>query len=334
MSLPDVMALVLGLSLTAYAIFAGADFGAGILDLASGKGALQRAAIARTIGPLWEANHVWLIFSITILFSAFPTAFAALGTALLAPLTLALFAIVLRGVAFAVRSDPGGSTRSELRLGRAFGAASVAAPFMFGASAGALAQVSSSAQGTASEVPSVHWTGLFAGVAGMLAVALCAHLAASLMTIRLERAGQSALAERFRRRGLQTGASVLALSLVGLLAAAWKAPALSHRLTTTALPALAAGLLATVVSLYALARRRYLLARGATAIAAGAVVWGWIIAQAPRLIGTHVTIHNAAATPAALTAVAIAGGVVLLAVLPAIYLLFGLFARPSPEVIE
>src|ERR1700726_1519399 len=125
MSLPDVMALVLGLSLTAYAIFAGADFGAGILDLASGKGALQRAALARTIGPLWEANHVWLIFTITILFSAFPTGFAALGTALLAPFTLALMAIVVRGVALSVRTSAAPPARVERLLGRAFGAASV-----------------------------------------------------------------------------------------------------------------------------------------------------------------------------------------------------------------
>ena len=90
MSLPAVIAIGLGFALTAYAILAGADFGAGILDLTSGPSLEQRTALARTIGPLWEANHVWLIFSITILFSAFPTGFAALGTVLLAPFTLAV----------------------------------------------------------------------------------------------------------------------------------------------------------------------------------------------------------------------------------------------------
>ena len=178
-------------ALTAYAIFAGADFGAGILDLISGHSLEQRTALAATIGPLWEANHVWLIFSITILFSAFPTAFAALGTVLLAPFTVALLAIVVRGVAFGLRAEaPGRQSRSARLLGRAFGAGSVVAPLLFGASAAALAQVSSSAHGAAT-VSSIPWTGLFAGIVGLLAVALCAHLAATFVTNRLERASQA-----------------------------------------------------------------------------------------------------------------------------------------------
>jgi cytochrome d ubiquinol oxidase subunit II len=332
MDLPDLIAIGLGLCLTAYAVFAGADFGAGILDLTFGKSPQQRTAIASTIGPLWEANHVWLIFSITILFSAFPIAFAALGTALLGPFTLALLAIVARGVAFGLRAEPGGQARSERLLGRAFGAGSVAAPLLFGASAAALAQETSSAHRSAGAL-ALPWTGVFAGTTGLLAVALCAHLAASFMAMRLERAGQPGSAEHFRRRGLQTGASVLALSLLALILAAWKAPALWHRLSTAALPMVGIGLLATLISLYALARRRYRLARDATMLAAAAIMWGWIIAQSPRLIGT-LTVHSAAATHAALTALAIAGGAVLLAVLPAFYLLYALFGRVLPEVTE
>jgi cytochrome bd-type quinol oxidase subunit 2 len=128
--------------------------------------------------------------------------------------------------------------------------------------------------------------------------------------------------------------SVMALSALAMLAASWKAPALSHRLATAALPLVVIGFAAGAVSLHALWRRRYGLARGATIVVAGAIIWGWIVAQAPRLIGTHLTINTAAATPAALTAVAIAGGVVLLAVVPALFLLFGMFGRPLPEVIE
>jgi cytochrome d ubiquinol oxidase subunit II len=334
MSLPALIAIGLGFALTAYAVLGGADFGAGILDLTSGDSPEQRTALARTIGPLWEANHVWLIFSITILFSAFPTGFAALGTVLLAPFTLALIAIVVRGVAFSLRAEaPGRQTRSAKLLGRAFGAGSVAAPLLFGASAAALAQVSSSPHGLAT-VSSLPWTGLFAGIVGLLALALCAHLAATLVTSRLERASQASVADRFRRRGLQTGASLLALSLLALLAAAWKAPALWHRLSTAALPLLVIGLLATVLSLYALVRRHYQLARGATMLAAGAIVWGWLIAQSPRLIGTQLTIHTAAATHAALTAIAIAVAAVLIAVLPAFYLLYVLFAHPAPEMTQ
>ncbi|MGO9788719.1 MAG: cytochrome d ubiquinol oxidase subunit II [Solirubrobacteraceae bacterium] len=334
MSLPVLIALVLGLSLTAYAIFAGADFGAGILEIVSTTPSPEyRRALARTIGPLWEANHVWLIFSITILFSGFPTAFAALGTATLIPLTLAVIAIVVRGVAFGLRPDPAGRARGDRLLGRAFAAASVAAPFLFGATAAGVAQVSTPARLTATPL-SVPGTGAFAAVVGLLAVALCAHLAASFMTNRLQRAGDSALSERFRRRALQSGASVLALGALSLLTAAWKAPALWHRLSTTAVPLLAIGLLAALTSLYAFARRRYPLARAGAMLTAAAILWGWLIAQSPRLVGTRLSIHTAAATPAALTGFAIALGVALLAVIPAFFLLYALFRPPAPKVTQ
>src|ERR1700747_623910 len=142
MSLPAVIAVALGLSLTAYAVLAGADFGAGVLDLVAGKRSSEHEAIAATIGPLWEANHVWVIFSIPILFSAFPAAFSALGTALLAPFTVALLAIVLRSAALGLRSNPGAQARSQVMLGRLFGSASVIAPFAFGIVAGGLAAAS------------------------------------------------------------------------------------------------------------------------------------------------------------------------------------------------
>jgi cytochrome bd ubiquinol oxidase subunit II len=333
MSLPALIAIGLGFALTAYAVLAGADFGAGILDLTCGHSPEQRTALARTIGPLWEANHVWLIFSITILFSAFPAGFAALGTVLLAPFTLAVMAIVVRGVAFSLRTEtPDPQAHSARLLGRAFGAASVAAPLLFGASAAALAQVSSSNHGAAT-VSSIPWTGLFAAIVGLLAVALCAHLAATFVANKLERTSEAA-ADRFRRRGLQTGTFVLALSLLALLTAAWKAPALWHRLSTAALPLLLIGIFAALVSLYALASRRYLLARAATILTAGAIVWGWLIAQSPRLIGTRLTIHTAAATHTALTALLIAGAAVLIAVLPAFLLLYILFAHPTAEMTQ
>lgn len=333
MSLADVIAIGLGVGLTAYAVFAGADFGAGVLDLSFGHGAQPRIALARAIGPLWEAHHVWLIFSITILFSAFPTGFAALGTVLLAPLTLALMAIVVRGVSFGLRTDAAAQARGDRLLGRTFGSASVVAPLLFGASAAAVAQVSGSAQ-RASTPLSVPWTGLFAGLSGLLAVALCAHLAASFMSNRLHHTQQTRLAECFRRRGLQTGTAVLVLSLLALLAAAWKAPSLWDRLSGAAWPLLVLGLIATAASLHGLARRWYLMARVATILATAAIVWGWLIAQSPRLLGARLTIHTAAATAPALTALLIAGTVVLIAVLPAFYLLYVLFARPSPEVTE
>lgn len=333
MSLPALIALGFGLTLTGYALFGGADFGAGVLYLTFPREPHQRAAIARTIGPLWEAHHVWLIFSITILFSAFPAAFAALGTVLLAPFTLALTAIVVRGVSFGLRPHGAGQTPGTRLLGGAFGVASVLAPFLFGASAAAVAQISTVPRPVATPF-SIPWTGVFAALVGLLAVAMCAHLAASFMTTRLHHADQVGPANQFRRRGLQTGTALLGLSLASLLAAAWQAPALWHRLTTAALPLLVVGPLALAASLYGLWRRRYAMARGATLLAAASILWGWIIAQSPRLIGTRLTIHSAAATPPALTALAVAGGVVLVSVLPAFYLLYAIFARRSPEVTQ
>lgn len=333
MSLPALIATLLGVSLTAYALFAGADFGAGILDLLAGNRDADRGAIAAAIGPVWEANHVWLIFSITILFSAFPAAFSALGTALLAPLTVALLAIVLRSVALGLRGSPPGTVRGQVLLSRLFGATSMVAPFAFGIVAGGLAEVSSSPRGAA-PVPHVPWTSPFALATGALATVLCAQLAACFVALRLSGSDEPRSAEPFRRRGLQSGTSVLLLSLVAAALAAAVAPALWHRLIGPALPFLLVGLAAAALSLLALRRRRYLLARGACLLTAAAVLWGWFVSQAPHLIGNRLTIHTAAATHPAQVSTAIASGVVLLLVLPAMYLLFAVFARPELEVTE
>jgi cytochrome bd ubiquinol oxidase subunit II len=333
MSLPALLAILLGVSLTAYALLAGADFGAGILDLLAGRRGADREAIAAAIGPAWEANHVWLIFSITILFSAFPAAFSALGTALLAPLTVALLAIVLRSAALGLRTGARGPVRGDALLSRLFGVASLVAPFAFGMVAGGLAVASSSPAG-ASPVPHVAWTSSFALATGALATVLCTQLASCFVALRLHGSTQPRLAEPFRRRGLQSGACVPILGLAAAALAADNAPGLWHKLLGPALPLVLAGLAATALSLIALWQRRYRLARGACLIAGAAVLWGWFISQSPHLIGARLTIRTAAATHAALVSIAIAAGVVLLLVLPAMYLLFSVFARPALEVTE
>lgn len=215
-----------------------------------------------------------------------------------------------------------------------FGVASVAAPFASGLVAGGLAQVSSGARAASSPVPPIPWTGLFAVIVGVPAVAICAQLGASFVTHTLTRSGQAVMADHFRRRALQAGSSVLALSVVARGSASWE----STRALASADHCRAATCDPGASSDHGVAacarRRRYSLARGANVIATGALMWGWLIAQSPRLIGTHLTIDTAAAAPPALTAVAIAVGIVLLLVLPAVYLLFGVFARPLPEVTE
>ena len=334
MSLPALLASLLGFSLTVYATFAGADFGAGILDLLAGSHGSDREVIAATIGPVWEANHVWLIFSITILFTAFPAAFSALGTALLAPLTIALVAIVVRSAALGLRSSAGPGSGVARLLGRSFGAASLLAPFAFGTVAGGLAAASSSHHLTSGTVPDIPWTGSFALLIGALAAALCTELAASFVALGLTRSAEPRRAESFRLRGLQSGVLVLVLSLAAPAIAATTAPDVWHGLIGPALPVVIVGLGAVTVSLLALWRRRYLLARGAGLLTGAALLWGWFVIQDPHLIGAQLTIHSAAATHAALSAIAISGGVVLLLVLPAMYLLFAVFARPELEVTE
>jgi cytochrome bd ubiquinol oxidase subunit II len=327
MSLATFLAVLLGLSLTAYALLAGADFGAGILDLLAGRRSPDRTVIANAIGPLWEANHVWLIFSVTILLSAFPAAFSALGTGLLAPLTIALLAIVLRGAAWGLRSGLDAQSRAYGRLSRLFGVASLVAPLLLGAVAGGVAEASTST--STGIAPSIPWTDGFALATGLLAVCLCVQLAATFLTVGLRR--QVETTEHFRRRGLQSAVGVLVMSLAAPAIAAVSAPALADRLTGAALPAVVAGWAAMVASLVAITVRRYRLARGATLVGAGSLVWGWFLAQAPRLVGPRLTIHASAATHAALVAVAIGLGVVLIAVVPAFALLFAMSDRITPE---
>jgi cytochrome d ubiquinol oxidase subunit II len=179
-------------------------------------------------------------------------------------------------------------------------------------------------------VPPIPWTGAFALVVGVLAVALCTQLAASFLTVRLVRLGHSTPAEHFRLRAIQSAGAVLVLSVAALIVGSATAPAFSHRLLGTALPAVIAALVAIGTSLLAFLARGYRIARWASVIGAGALIWGWLIAQSPHLIGP-LTIRGAAAAHSALTAVAVAVGIVLISVLPAMYLLFALFARPLSE---
>lgn len=136
-------------------------------------------------------------------------------------------------------------------------------------------------------------------------------------------------AGRFRARALQAGTGSLVLGVGGLLVADASAPGLFARLTDTASPLVLLALGCLVLSLLAMGSRRYALARAASLLAGAALLWGWFIAQSPHLVGPLLTIRTAAATPPALTATAIACGVVLLGVIPAVFLLFSTFAGPS-----
>ena len=196
--LPEVVAAIMVLALNAYALTGGADFGGGVWDLlARGpRREAQRALIAEQIAPIWEANHVWLILVVVMLFTAFPAVFAALGTVLHIPLTLMLLGIVVRGSAFVFRSYGAHDDASQRRWGRVFAVASVVTPLLLGTIVGAI--VSGAAGAAAARVPTVPgaaapsyaslyvtpWLAPFPLALGVLALAMFAFLAAVYLGVR------------------------------------------------------------------------------------------------------------------------------------------------------
>ncbi|KAB2352560.1 cytochrome d ubiquinol oxidase subunit II [Actinomadura rudentiformis] len=328
MTAAEIMLTVLWLGLTAYVLFGGADFGAGVWDLLAGgaeRGRPQRGLIEHSIGPVWEANHVWLIFVIVLMWTGFPEVFAAVASTLYIPLTLAALGIIARGAAFAFRK-----VSEELWQRRLFGAtfafSSVATPFFLGTTAGAIAS-GRVPPGIAKGELIGSWLNPTALVTGALAVGTAAYLAAVYLTRDAERAGEADLAEAFRRRALWTGATVGALSAIGLLVLNADAPRLFDGLVTgRGFPLLLLSIVAGIASLVLLWRRAYLAVRITAALAVAGLLWGWGAGQYPWLL-PGVRVQDAAATDAVLTASlgALAVGAVLL--LPSLWWLYATFQR-------
>ncbi|MFI0423594.1 cytochrome d ubiquinol oxidase subunit II [Spongiactinospora sp. 9N601] len=306
---------VLWAGLTLYALFGGADFGAGLWDLVSGgstAGLPRRRLIEHAIGAVWEANHVWLIFVIVVLWTGFPGVFAAVMSTLYIPLTLVALGVIARGAAFAFRKV--GERLWERRLfGAIFALSSVFTPFFLGTVAGAIAS-GRVPPGLAAGDLVGSWlnpTGLLGGV---LAVGVCAYLAAAYLCDDARRAGEAGLAAEFRTRALVTGVAmgIVALGGIGVLRA--DAPALFAGLTGRALPLVVVSALAGTAALALLWLRRFASARAASALAVTAVLWGWAVAQYPLMLPPSLGYREAAATPAVLTAtlVSVAAGAVLL----------------------
>jgi cytochrome d ubiquinol oxidase subunit II len=216
MSAVEGLGLVIFVGLAAYTVLGGADFGAGLWDLSRDRA--QRDLVARAMAPVWEANHVWLIFVVITLFTGFPGAFGALSRALVAPVSIALLGIVLRGAAFVFRQygapDGGAPVRGTALWGRVFAVSSLVTPFAFGTAAGALAGGTLRADGSAGL-----WQPYLTPLpllAGLLAVVCCAYLAAVYLSRDAERIDSPALVSRFRRRALTTGVLAGALALAAL----------------------------------------------------------------------------------------------------------------------
>ncbi|HVM39528.1 MAG TPA: cytochrome d ubiquinol oxidase subunit II [Acidimicrobiia bacterium] len=331
MTIAEWVVALMWVGVTLYAVLAGADFGGGFWDLLAGgprAGAGRRALVEHAIGPVWEANHVWLIFVLVMLWTAFPPAFAAIMSTLYIPLTAAAIGIILRGAAFAFRK-----TVTEVPLQRAYGAAfaasSVITPFFLGTVAGGVASGRVSVDGPTDVIGS--WVNPTSMLGGVLAVTVCAYLAAVYLTADAEARGRSDLTAWFRNRALASAvaAGIVALAGIGVLAA--DAPTLFDGLTGRAAPLVAASAVGGVASMVLVVRGRYELARYAAILAVVAVVWGWAVGQYPYLLEDTLTIAEGAGSREMLVAMLWALGIGSLFFAPALVALLVMAKRGTLE---
>jgi cytochrome d ubiquinol oxidase subunit II len=314
-----LLALTMFAALAAYAVLAGADFGAGIWDLVSRgeRKAAHRAALAHAIGPVWEANHVWLIFLVVLLFTCFPAAYAQASVALFIPLHLVLVGIVLRGAAFVFRAYASATDGARAAWGGVFGASSAVTPVLLGMCLGAVSTGDVYA-----------WYRPLPVVIGVLALLICAYLAAVYLAWE---SADPTLRDDFRRRALV----VWWLAGVASVATLWLARSDAPRLWTglTAWPALGfliAGSLLAPISFLALRTGRFGLARVSGALQVVALLAGWGTAHWPFLIYPDLTVSSAAAPAATLQLTLATLPFGLAAVLPSLWLLFRDF-KAAPE---
>ena len=326
-SLEFLLGGVMMVSLTFYALLGGADYGGGVWDLlACGPRAIkQRELIAKAIGPIWEANHVWLILVVVVLFTAFPRAFALISTSLHVALLLMLFGIVLRGSAFIFRSHDPTYDHARWRWGRVFAIASLVPPVLLGVVAGAISSATIRTPGDGVMLAYFFaWAAPFPFAVGLFALVLFALLAAVYLTLETD---DAALQDDFRQRAIacEVAAGLLALTL--FLLAGQEAPAFRERLANSwwTWPLYLSSALLTLGTLGALWVRRFPWARACAAGQVTLILWGWGLAQYPYMVRPELTLHNSAAPQATLQALLwiLAAGVVLL--FPSYWYLFYVF---------
>ncbi|HEY6829631.1 MAG TPA: cytochrome d ubiquinol oxidase subunit II [Gemmatimonadaceae bacterium] len=332
--LPEIIAGIMLAALNAYVLTGGADFGGGVWDLlASGPSRdEQRSLIERSIAPIWEANHVWLIVVVVLLFSAFPTAFGVLGIVLHIPLSVMLVGIVLRGSAFVFRSY--GRRDQGQRWGIVFAVTSLVTPVILGMIIGAI--VSDRVGDAATRVGSASfidvfvksWLSPFTGAVGLFALALFAFLAATYLTVS---ADTETLREAFRRRALGAALAVFIFAGLALALSFQAAPRVAHGVAGAwwSMPLHLATGLAAVIAIISLWRRRFRAARIAAGAQVSLVLWGWAFAQLPYLIPPTVTIRDAASPRETLTLLlgGLCAGFIIL--IPSLRYLYRTFAHAS-----
>jgi cytochrome d ubiquinol oxidase subunit II len=333
MILTYTIVIILWLSLIVYAMLGGADFGGGIWDFfAFGPQAeRQRRLIGQTLGPVWEANHVWLIFLIVGLFTAFPSAFSTLSTALFVPFTLAVIGIVLRGAAFMFHTQTDDATTSRKIWGRVFSTASTITPFLFGTAAAAVASGQIRVQGERVQIDLLSgWTTPFALTIGALALSICAVLAALNLLVEAENSNETELVKTFHRRAMIAGAITLVLDAVAFTLSPFEAPLLWNGMLAHALPLVIVTGLIGLFAATSLLLRRYRLARMLSMTVTAFIFASWGVSQFPYLVPVNVTINNAASPPSTLLALLIGTSVGMALLLPSLWLLFHVFRGKHP----
>jgi cytochrome d ubiquinol oxidase subunit II len=314
-------AVILWVGATFYAIFGGADFGGGFWDLIAGdaeKGERPRATIQRSLTPVWEANHVWLIFILVVLWTGFPQAFSAIFSTLYVPLTLAVLGIVLRGSGFAFRSSVEG-LRARRAAGAAFALSSVITPFFMGAVVGAIAVGNVPAQGNGDAFST--WLAPAPLFIGVMFVATSAYLAAVFLVGDARRAEDHEMERYFEKRALAAGVVAGIFAVVGLIALHSEGPYVYDRLVHEGLPLIIVSALCGIGMLLVLLLGGRLLLRPLAAGAVIAVIWGWFVAQFPYLLPTSLTISHGAAPDPTLGAIFIVFAIACVVVLPALAIL-------------
>jgi cytochrome d ubiquinol oxidase subunit II len=321
-NIADVAAALLFLGVIAYAILGGADFGSGVWDLFAGnarEGAHLRSQIDRSIGPVWEANHVWLVYVLVFLWTGFPTAFGAIMETLFVPWLLVGLGIVMRGGAFAFRKFSASVGEAQLH-GAVFAVSSVVTPFFLGMIAGAVASGRVPADGKGDIWTS--WTGPTSWVGGTLAVLTVSFLAATFLAADAERGGRSDLADDVGRKALWSGIVAGAAALAAAVAIELDAETLADGLHSRGLVFVIGSAVAGMATLVLLKQRRWAWARLTAVAAVGAIVVGWGVAQYDWLLVDELTIDEGAGARSTLIGLVIVFGFAAITAVPALIWLF------------
>jgi cytochrome d ubiquinol oxidase subunit II len=332
LALATACAGLIGMGLIAYAVMGGADFGGGIWDLfATGRLAeRQRQAIANALGPVWEANNVWLIYVIVVTWTAFPPVYATVSTALFIPVVLALIGIIFRGAAFGFLSHYGRRAGMASIWGRVFSVASTITPFLLGMIAGAIAGGAITlTHGSAVNVNYwTVWISPFSFACGAFAVGLCSVLAATYLTVEARTAGDMPLVAAFRQRAIVAGAVTALLGAIAAVVAEYQAPLLWSGLVGSALPLSLGAVLIGLATAAALLLGFYQSARLLVAAETACIFAAWAIAQYPYLIIPSLTLTNAASPRPVLLAAVLASLAGMVILLPSLWYLFTIFKGP------